>query len=242
MILRQYISDGVTNVLAIAFLVLAIFSFGYAEYFDRLFIAFLVGILIFNARNANIVSIALIFLLERSIEEVIFFSSTLPLVKPFIYLASLYLIRVLWYDPFIKRFVLPSIVLCLVSELYWHITAYNAPRLHSYIAMLMLNMVTRHLIFMRVPIFQKLQIRPLWQKQLTTPVTQIPIDLPLYSLAMGYGLVVIAMLGEYLIRHMTSFSPLVVYDFYPYAMQLLAVATLFFITHFIIKPDHKITA
>jgi len=241
-ILKQYISDTVTNVLAITFFVVALLSFGYAEYFDRLFIAFLLGASILNIKNANVLSIALIFLFERSIEEIIFFSSTLSFIKPLIYLLSLYVMRKLWYDGFVKRFVLPTIVVCIVCEVYWYLTGYNAPRIHSYIAMLMLNMITRHLIFMRVPLFKSYQAKLLGKKTFSVTLQQTSVDLPLYSLAMGNALVVIAILAEYLVRHLTSFNPLVIYDLYPYMAHLLTTATLFFITLLIIKSNPKLSA
>ena len=242
MLLRHYINDGVTNVLAVTFFTLALLSFGYAEYFDRLFIAFLFGLFVLNKNNANIISIVVIFLFERLFEEVIFWGSTYPIVKPLIYLLSLSLLRILWYDANVKRFVFPVILICLSCEFFWYATSYNAPRIHSYLAMLMLNMATRHLIFLRVPLFKRYQSMPLINKHIAIPLKQISLDWQLYSLAMVNGAVVIVLIGEYLIRHLTHFSPLLVYEFYPYVMQLLAVATLFFITRFIVKSKHKISA
>ena len=36
MILRQYIGNGITSLLAVIFLTIALLTFGYAQYFDRL--------------------------------------------------------------------------------------------------------------------------------------------------------------------------------------------------------------
>ena len=242
MILRQYVSDGVTNVLAIIFCILAMISFGYAEYFDRLFIVFLVGILLLNFTNANAVSVVAIFLFERLIEEGIFFSSTLYLAKPIVYLGAVLIVRQLWYDSVVKYFVAPTLVACIACEIYWYASQYSAPRMHSYIAMLCLNVITRHLLFLRVPIFSKLFDVSRIKLDFVEPLKQVNLDWQLYRLSMVNCLVVVAMIGEYLIRHLTGIKVLVVYDVYPYLMQTIAILTLFFITLFIVKSVYKIDA
>lgn len=242
MIFRQYIGSAVTNLLAVLFLTIALLTFGYAQYFDRLFILFLLALIVFNIKNANIISIALIFLFERFFEEVVFFFSTYLYIKPLIYLSSLWLIKMFWYDPLIRRVILPTIITCILCEIYWFITNYSAPRIHSYIAMLLLNMITRHLIFLRVPLFNQLHAIALIKNIVTQPLKQTSVDLPLYTLAMVNILVVIAMIAEYLIRHLTGLTPLFIYKYYPYIMQLLAAVTLFLLANFVVKSTYKIKA
>lgn len=242
MIFRQYIGSAVTNLLAVLFLTIALLTFGYAQYFDRLFILFLLALILFNTSNANIISIALIFLFERFFDEVVFLFSTYLYIKPLIYLLSLGLIKLFWYDLLIRRVILPTIITCIICEIYWSITHYNAPRIHSYIAMLLLNMITRHLIFLRVPLFMPVQAIAFIKKIVTQPLKHTAIDLPLYTLAMVNILVVIAMIAEYLIRHLTGLTPLLVYNYYPYIMQFLAVVTLFLLTNFVVKSTYKIKA
>lgn len=242
MIFRQYVSSGITNILAIVFLTIALLTFGYAQYFDRLFIIFLLGLILFNIHNANIISIAIIFLLERFLEEVVFFSSSYLFIKPLIYLLSLWLIKLFWYDSLIRRIILPTIIICVICEVYWYTTDYNAPKIYYYIAMMSLNIITRHLIFLRVPLFRKFQAIPRIQKIISQPLKQTAVDLPLYTLAMVNILVVVAMIAEYIVRHLAGFSALFVYNYYPYTMQFLAVVTLFLLTNFVVKSTYKITA
>lgn len=242
MIFRQYFDRAVTSLLAIAFLTLALLSFGYAQYFDRLFIIFLLVLILFNISKANIVSIAIIFLLERFFEEVVFFFSTYLYIKPLIYLLSLWLIKVFWYDPLIRRIILPTIIICIISEIYWYLTGHIAPKIYYYIAMMSLNIITRHLIFLRVPIFKQLQAMALVRNIVSQPITQTPVDLPLYYIAMVNILVVVAMISEYLIRHLTSLKPLLVYNLYSESIHLLSAITLFLIVNFIVKSNYKINA
>tara|TARA_R110002167_G_scaffold3583_4_gene17370 strand:- start:11139 stop:11867 length:729 start_codon:yes stop_codon:yes gene_type:complete len=242
MILRQYIGNGITSLLAVIFLTIALLTFGYAQYFDRLFIIFLLSLIFFNIHNANIISIALIFLLERFFEEIIFFSSSYLFIKPLIYLLSLWLIKLFWYDKLIRRIILPTVLMCIIGEIYWYLIDYNAPRMHSYIAMLMLNMVTRHLIFLRIPIFKKFQTLSFIKNIVRLPLKHTSVDIQLYSLAMVNILVVVIMIVEYLLRHLTSLEPLFIYNFYSETVHVLSATTLFLIVNFIIKSNYKFAA
>ena len=241
MFIKQYINNWITNVLAVTFLTLALLSFGYAEYFDRLFIVYLIGVAALNIKNANIISIVLIVLFERFLEEIVFFSSSNVLAKPLIYLLSLFLVKKLWYDLLSKRMILPVIIVCILCEIYWYTTSYNAPKIHSYVAMLMLNMITRHLIFLRVPIFDKTLSNNQFQKYMTIKLKQIPLDLQLYSISMLSCVVITAIISEYLLRHIFHINSLVVYEYYSYFMQSLTVAILFFITNYCFKSVYKIS-
>lgn len=242
MILRQYIEDGITSLLAVVFLTIALLTFGYAQYFDRLFIVCLLGLILFNIHNANIISIALIFLLERFLEEIVFISSSFLFIKPLIYLLSFGLIKLVWYDKLVRRVILPTLVICIITEIYWYLTGYNAPRMHSYVAMLMLNMVTRHLIFLRIPVFKTFKILPIFKGIITLPLKHTSVDISLYSLTMVNIIVVVAMIAEYLLRHLTLLEPLFIYNFYSGAVHFLSTATLFFIVNFLIKSNYKFTA
>jgi len=242
MFIRQYVNNWITNVLAVSFLTLALLSFGYAEYFDRLFIVYLICIALFNIRNANTVSIVLIILFERFLDEIVFLTSSNVLAKPLIYLLSLFLIKKLWYDPLSKRVILPTIVVCILCEIYWYATSYNAPRIHSYVAMLMLNMITRHLIFLRVPFFEKTAPINQLQKKMAIKLEQTSLDLQLYSISMLSCVVITTIIGEYFLRHIFHINSLVVYEYYSYFMQLLAVAILFFITNYSVNSIYQISA
>ena len=55
-------------------------------------------------------------------------------------------------------------------------------------------------------------------------------------------LVIVTMISEYLVRHLTSLDPLFFYSLYSEVVHLLSVVTLFFIVQFIIKSTYKINA
>ncbi|PAJ75768.1 hypothetical protein CJF42_03360 [Pseudoalteromonas sp. NBT06-2] len=233
MFIKQYINNWLTNVIAVTFLTLALLSLGNAEYFDRIFIVYLIGVASLNTKSVNILTIISILMFERLIEELVFFFNALYLAKLITYILSMFFIRYFWYDSIVKRLILPVIIVSYVAEVFWYKTGYESPRINFYIGMIWLNIITRHLLFLRVPITQKV---------ISKNVSQTSLDWQLYSLSKWNIIVIVLMLTEYMIRHLTSFSPLSVYHSYPYTIQLLSVATLFFITNFAIQLRFKINA
>ncbi len=231
-----------THIFAICFLTLALLSFEYAEYFSLVFIIFLLGLILRNLTNANIISVALILLLERFLEHFILLTLIYPLTKPVIYILSLYIAYKLKYDSLTRHIILPTIIIGGICEIYWFYTKYNAPILQGYIALLILNGITRHLIFMRVPTFKKYQAIPYFQKKVTSTLSQTSFDLPLYILAQINMILIAMMIGEYLIRHLTPFSPLFVYKHYSEIAHILTFMAVFFITTFIFQSKFKIKA
>ncbi len=231
-----------THLFAICFLTLALLSFEYAEYFSLVFIIFLLGLILRNLTNANIISVALIFLLERFLEQFILLTSIYPVTKPIIYMLSLYIAYKLKYDPLTRHIILPTIVIGISCEFYWLYNGYNAPKLDWFIALLILNAITRHLIFMRVPTFKKYQAIPYFQKRLTSPLSQASFDLPLYRLAQINMILITMMIGEYLIRHLSPLNPLVVYKYYSEMVHMLTFMAVFFITTFLFQSKFKMKA
>lgn len=233
MLLNLYIKKWIINVFAISSLTLGLLSFGYAEYFDRLFLIYLICISVVYIKNINVVSLTAILLIERLIEEVVYFSNTLTMSKVGIYILSVLLIKLLWYDKLVKMIVLPVIVLALLADSYWALIDYNSPRIHFYIGMVWLNIITRHLIFMRAPLIKQ---------YLSVAVNQASIDWLLYSIAKWNVVVIVALICEYLFRHLTPASPMFVYDYYRYAMQILSVATIYFLTKHLFSLKFNIQA
>lgn len=233
MFIRQYINSGVTYVLAIVFLSFAIFSFGYAEYFDRLFIIYLIAVAILNSKNVNILTIVGILMFERLLEELIFFSNTLGIAKFATYALSMLFLRFFWYDSIVKRLVLPVIVISSVAEIYWYTIGYESPRIHFYVGMIWLNVLTRHLLFIRTPSCRQLTLKG---------VAQTSLDLQLYSLSKWNVIFITIMIAEYIVRHLSYVTSLIIYHSYPYAMHFLSVFALFYITNHIFNSSFKMNA
>jgi len=231
MFLRYWLKSGFINAIAGAFIFFSFIFFGYAEYFDRIFIVFLVVVGLFNIKNVNVISIIVILMIERLLEEVFYFSTTFQLAKVIIYTLSIIFVYYFWYDLLVKRLILPLLIVVFIAEIYWNLIGYNPPRIHFYIEMIWLNIITRYLLFMRIPVVKKI---------FSPKASQTSLDWQLYSLAKWNVIIIGLLVVEYLFRHLTALNPLFLYHYYKYIIQLLSFLTLFFITKHLINYKFKV--
>ena len=91
-------------------------------------------------------------------------------------------------------------------------------------------------------IFKKFQTLSFIKNIVRLPLKHTSVDIQLYSLAMVNILVVVIMIVEYLLRHLTSLEPLFIYNFYSETVHVLSATTLFLIVNFIIKSNYKFAA
>ena len=228
MLTSYYIRQITRAVSASLVITIGYMNFGNPDVFDRLFLFILVTCsLLKNIRsNVNVIGILLIFIFERFSEEILYFSMFSDYQKILVYGSSFIIVFTLYYDSLIKYLVIPTVTLACIVELYWFFTGYKFVVLQFYIALLLLNVVVRHLLFMRVPITETL-----FQKG----ATPMNIDYLLYSVAKWCSVITAAMVIEYVIRHCTIYNPLYVYNFYPYALHTLSVITLILIFDHIVN-------
>jgi len=222
MILNLYLRKLLTPILVINFILIGVITFDYAEHFARWFVF---GLLFFtlikiNARDINMTGLLCIIIFERSIEEIAYLLLDNFNVKVFVYLSALIVLYIFKYDKLVKLFCIPLVALVILVELFWWFSGYDSPRLHPYVFMLLLNLITRHLLFMRVPLTDRY----------ATGGKSLPLDWKIYGLAKWSVLVIGVMLIEYLIRHVTPLNPLNIYYIYTPLMHAIAVTTLFFVT------------
>ncbi|WDE01107.1 hypothetical protein [Thalassomonas actiniarum] len=222
MILNLYLRKLFTPILVITFALIGVYTFGYAEYFDRWF---LLGLVMFflvkvKTRDVNMAGLIAIIIFERSVEEIGFFIENHFDSKVIIYLCAAALMYKLKYDQVVKKLCIPLLMSIILAECYWYFIGYQPPRIHAYVLMLLVNIITRHLLFMRVPLTDKM----------VKGGKFLPLDLKLYDLS-KWGIWIIAvMISEYLIRHLTPLNPLYFYQVYSMLMHSIAVLTLFYFT------------
>ena len=223
MILSLYLHKLLTPTLVIAFSLIGVVTFDYAEHFSRWFLIALVVLALANikAREVNKSGLLMIIIFERLMEEI-----TYPLLnnfdlKVFIYITALVLLYKFKYDKLVKYLCAPFIVLIIIIELFWQSFGYNSPRLHPYIFIMLLSLTTRHLLFMRVPITDGI----------AKGAKSLALDWKLYDLYKWNVFVIVIMLVEYLIRHLTPLSPLQIYNAYTPVMHGITIAILFFLVN-----------
>ncbi|WDE13803.1 hypothetical protein [Thalassomonas haliotis] len=221
MILNLYLRKFFTPILVITFALIGVYTFGYAEYFDRWFLLGLViwGLIKIKSRDVNMAGLLLILILVRLLDEISYLIIDFD-IKAIIYLFSVVVIYKLKYDQLVLFFCAPLLTLIVLVELFWFFTGYPAPQIYFYVCLLLLSLITRHLLFMRVPLTDRL----------TQGGKSLPLDWKFYGLSKWSVFILAAMLAEYLVRHLTILNPLHVYQLYPIFMHVIAVTSLFYLT------------
>lgn len=231
--LRNYwMERGVTLALLLVFFLLAYLSFGHPLYFDRLFLVVLVAVLTIVKVNKDLVSILLGLLLVRSLDEVAFFISDISQAKVLFYSLSFYILFKLRHDQLIRLFVGPIYLLSLTTELYWYSIGYGAPSIHTYVVLLSINSLFRHFLI----------VRKHYSLLRDVAGSANSIDYKLYRLAGVSNFLVGSLIIEYLIRHLTHFKPMFVYDAYSYIMQMVSLAVFYFVVDNALKSKFKMFA
>lgn len=206
--------------------VLAILTFDQPAYFGRVCaVGICLILLIFGAESTK--GLISLILIERLSGELFFYGSELDYSKIPIYVFCFYALFRCRHDNLAKYLALPVFGVVIVAELYWYTTGYNAPQTHYYCALIAVNLIIRDLIWQRTEIFK------------VSDVSAIDIDFKYYFTLGVFSSVIGVMLIEYLIRHITSFSPMWAYQLYPLFMHLINFYILFLITEKLFKLRRK---
>ncbi len=234
MITHYWIEKGISALLIVIFTILGAISFGYPLYFDRLFIVVLFALIASYKINRDLFFVGLILLIDRLIEEGIFQLSLFDVTKPVIYAICLYAIyKFRLVDKYVSHLFAPLIVVSIVAETYWFVIGYDSPSIHYYAALFCLNSFVRHFLVFRVHILNRFS---------SVKLESNPLDFSLYRVFGVTNIVFTCMLLEYLIRHVTHYEPLIIYNAYSLLNQTISVITLFLITSYITKSKFKLLA
>jgi hypothetical protein len=214
MLARVYLPPFITALFGGLFIALGVLTFGNASLFDGLFIAVLLFAGIVCRKNINIVSLLVIIVIDRLLQELAWFGlSSNDLLKELLYILTLVVLLVVRYDPLVK-IIFPIIMLVIGAEIYWYVTDYPAPQLYWYITLLLSCLVTRFMIFSRLD----------WVEKFFPNKSQsINLDWIFYKLIGTTSIILSAMLLEYLVRHVFNFAQVtVIYYSYPYLVHAIA--------------------
>lgn len=227
MFIGIYAKKGLTSLLAGALIALSYNFFGDADYFDRLFLFIVGGLFILNIKKAAYPVYYLIGVVffERILEEPFYFAMQIEQLRYPIYTCVILSLVFFKHDPLVKFFLVPLAILTTLSELRWEWVNYNAPTVHFAWALICINLVTRYLVFNRLPITKK---------YLNRNSHLDPLDMEIYSLAKYQVWVIGIFCLEYLVRHNTNFKPVLIYHLYTPVMHfvscylLLTILTAYF--------------
>lgn len=222
MFIRILLKQGTKILLPGLAIFLGYMTFGYAEFFDRLFLLIIFILLLINIKRKHIdlAGVLLIILIEQLGDEFFYFATDYTIIRPLTYAVACYLLIKFNSDKLVMRLALPIILICMGAELYWYVIDYPAPQLHFYIALILLSLLTRHLLFLRVILTEQYTQRK---------ADFLALDWQLYEICTWSIVIMSLMLAEYIVRHCTHYSPMFVYNNYPQITHTFTVLIIFYI-------------
>lgn len=210
-------------------------TFGHAESFDPLFLLIIFTLLLINIKHkqSNLASILLIIIVARLGEEVFYFATDYNITRPLIYAAACYLLVKFSSDKLAMRLALPTVLISMGAEIYWYVIDYPTPQLHFYVALILLNLLTRHLLFLRVILTEHYTQRK---------ADFLALDWQIYEVCTWNIIIFSLMISEYIVRHFTHYTPMFVYNSYPQIIHILSVLILFYIVQQSFKNFYTLDA
>lgn len=240
-----YLNKAVRAFIAIFLISIGWKTFGHPELFDRIILGMLVLLMLLPSvrSDINISAIILIFISERIIEELFYFTLSYNSQKLIIYSLAILVIYLMHYDKLVRYLVTPIVMLTVIAECYWYYSGYNAPAVQFYISMLLLNIFVRYLLMMRSPITN--EVIKLSQQNHDIKIKKaepMPIDWLLYTIVASNIIAISVMIFEYMLRHILNYNQLYFYNIYPSIIHLLTILTFTVILDHIIKHDYSLHA
>lgn len=225
---QPFIQHAISAMLIGVFLALGLYTFGEPLLFDRVFFTALFLLALAFRKDINLLGVTLIIIAERLTEEIGYalILDSLPL-KFLTYGLCLYALTLRRNDMLFFP-TLATLLIMISTECYWWQTEYKFLNTHWYAFLIALNLMVRKAISIRC--FWTLDNLKKGDKAET-----LKIDYYIYQMAGAFTLINIAILAEYLLRHVLKLPILVVYEYYPIVTQGLAFLLLFFIADQSIK-------
>jgi hypothetical protein len=207
---------------------LAIVSFDNPVIFNISFVALLLIVGLVNFDNKNVVSLFLILVVDRAVGQV---AGQLPDANLFgklaIYAFVISIIVILRYQT-LSKWVLVSLAIVIPVEIYWYTVSYEAPAIYFYYIGMMQIIALRYFLLMRMGFFRR------WKN-----IEPQNMDYNLSELFQLSGFLNLAMLAEYLLRHLLSIDIMWVYESYEYVQHgLSALAMMVILFHTVSHPFH----
>lgn len=207
--------------------VLGYLTFGHNELFDLVFMATLFLLIILNRRLANVWTAFAIVLFVWMIDKALFYLTTSHLLlDALVYIAMLALLLKFRVRHF-KAPLLALLLVTVIAEGYWRVTSYdNKPDMYFYWSYVLTLVIAK----------VALELRTLWIERVFDVETDFTTLDPQLAYLFGVFLVIeIANIIEYLVRHLTDASPMLVYTYYTEAKHAIGVLLLFYALTYIIQ-------
>ena len=198
--------------LSILLVTLNTLSYGQQALFQKLYMAVLLAVALLSYCNLNMLSIVAIALFVHLIDEISWLViDNHPMERIIIYGGLCALLFTLKEDPFRWPIALLT-TLCLLTEGYWLITDYNAPFIHWYLWLILVNLLLRRALLIRV--FVLATYYP-------DRAQSLPLDYDLRNIVSVYIILHSLIVLEYLVRHLLDVKILTLWTVSPYLFHAL---------------------
>jgi hypothetical protein len=195
--------------LSAAVAALGFLTFGKYPHFDYIYISVLLVLIALNLKERNLLSVLLIAFADQLLGVITFKILMAGLLyKIPVYILLIYLAWRLRYAQ-LGALAIALLIIVLGAECYWAVKDYPAPAIHFYLLLMFTVLLMRRCLFLRTIIFRS------WG------ATALPIDWHYYYLLAVFIYIDVAMLGEYLLRHLFAVQSLFIYDIYPYIIHII---------------------
>jgi hypothetical protein len=235
MIARAYLISFFRAFLAGSIIFLGFITIGQAYLFDSLFMLILVALMLYSlkTKNVDLFGVSFIFFTIRLLDKLLLILPNLIFVKIIIYLICYYVCYKFKGDKVTQRVVFPLLTLSVIAELYWYAVDYDSPQIFYSHTLIVLNLLGRRVAYFRQ--FYKI-------KFFDKNATSVSLDRMMYLTSKYFIFIISLQLVEYLIRHLTIFTPLFIYDIYPYIAQSITIWILIAIIDYTYKLNFNFKA
>jgi len=236
MIVKHYLNKAIRALIAGTVLYIGIITIGHGELFDRFYLLVLLGLITYSVivKESNILGVATILFAANMADELLYLLPDHSTSKLLLYSLCGYILYVLKDDKITQRIAIPVFTLCVIAELYWYHTNYQAPQIYYYLGLLVINLAVRRVIY-----FRHLITLP---SRLGTNSQLITLDNVIYNASAYFVIAIAALTLEYLIRHLSQLSITYVYYAYQYFARALLIYYLVKTIDYIFKTRFQITA
>lgn len=219
MILRSFLGFDFVNIsfrYLAGLLAVSVLLFHYFdnESFALFYNIALAAFLVIAFRNYDFLALVVTIAAIRGYQEFIWYVlDDSYLSKGIVYLSILALCAWLFYDKLAKLLIL-VVVLCIAADVYWYLTGYSSPNVSWEIANAVSMLVARHVFIVKSAYIAT------WTK--SEPIS-LDIDFYLFIILSIQFFIHITTGLEYLVRHLTDFNVLFLYNSSSFATHFLNI-------------------
>ena len=223
MIIRAYTGIVFSGLVLIGCIALGVITYNDPRNFERASFLFLIFTAYVCKHDKDLLSVIGILAISYLIDHIILLAAEhLTWWNIIMYQCAAAIIYTLWRDT-LSKISAVFLTAVIIAEIYWGLTNYQSPNLSLAVGKLAFALIIRHVFIYRPDIIERF---------FNYDGDYIAVDKKFRDLYAVYILIEIANIAEYLIRHTTQYNPLLVYQTYPFIIQIISTLSLWYVLHY----------